>query len=354
MVLVVSGSHAAEPRISFTMDQLKSMQVDPLRFSLGAVSADGSTLVGVEKIKDPKLKAKGQVWKVQIFGLDFTGQNAKVRSIIVPTTQLEQLAVSPDGKWALGLSDFGTRFIAINLVEASARIVFQNKANEPGFRAQPEVIWWERGKFHVPGYYYEKDQTVECDAIASVDLQGNGLAALQKVRDISVLHRQTAGFALQQWQSSDQVYFGLVKPDNKMHLVAALGDQMLPVDAAMGYGGLAVGQDRVIYAARWDKKTTGVVLHDVAMNRKWRIGDGSKLYNYLYMSADGSTVLVSNIDTATQKMTTWYAHEQDNFALHPVPGIDKVTPGTIRFSPGGEVIAFYSPKGLLIEKIPGR
>lgn len=191
------------------------------------------------------------------------------------------------------------------------------------------------------------------DAIASVDVQGSGLSAIQSVRAIDGLRKRTAGFAVQQWFSSEQSYFAMLDAaERKMRLLATVGDDTLPIDAALGYGGIAVGQDRVIYAARWDKASAGVVVCDLGSKKRWKIGDAGKLYNYLYMSADGSTILVSHLDLSTGKMSTWYGREADNFTLRPVPGIEGVAPGTIRFSPSGNALAFYNEKGLLFQELP--
>ncbi len=352
-LLGASPMHAAgEPRIVLTMAGLKSLKINFETFQLAVVSKDGNTLIGTEKIRDPKLKAKGQVWKLHVFHLDWAAQKATLSTIPALTTSLEQMAISPDGKWALLLGDRGTRFVAVDLTKNMPRVVFRNERGKPGFRSQPEVAWWEKGKFHTPGYFYDAAQAVTGDAVASIDAGGDGLAAITKVRDIDKLYRQTRGFAVQQWYSSEQSYFALVKPDQKMHLVAAMGEDMLPIESALGYGGMAVGQDRVVYAARWDKNTVGVVVQDIGMKKKWRIGDASKLYNYLYMSDDGGTVLVSHLDVAAQAMTTWFGREAESWKLRPVPGIEAAKPGTIRFSSGGEVYAFYNLDGLLIGRLP--
>lgn len=340
-------------KIFLSMAQMKALTIDPVSFSLGVVSKDGNTALCVEKIRDPRRKARGEVWKLQVFHLDWTAQKPTLETILLPTSQIEQLAVSPDGKWALGIAEFGTRFISVDVANKKARVLFRNEKGKPGFRSQPEVAWFENGKFHTLGYFYDDTQTVTEDVVAAIDVTGNGLEAIQKVRNINKLHARTAGFAVQEWYHSDQSWFGMVWPDKKMHLMAAVGDELQPVEVALGYGGIAVGQDRVIYAARFDKKTFGVYIYDLATRKKTQLGDPSRLYNYLYMSEDGNTVLVTWFDTAKRLMTTWYGRESEHYALHPVPGIDRAKPGTIRFSPGGEVAAFYNPDGVLFTRLPG-
>ncbi len=317
------------------------------------LSHDGNVLLATEKQPDPKLKAQGKVWMLHVFHIDWNAHNVSMKTMYVPTTNFDQSALAPDSRHVLAICDAGTEFIAIDLKHMTARIIFKNRVGVAGFRSYPEVLWYQNKAFHVVGYYYDAKGFAHGDSIAAVDLDGTGVSAFKQVRDIHYQAKKTRSFCIGQWYSDNEAYFGGVEPSDKMmHLNAWIGNTPMPVDIALGYGGMAVGQDRVFYLARYTRTKYGAVVYDTSERKRWQIGDGKTIYAYPYMSDDGSTILVSHFNFQNHTMTVWYGREQDNFHLIPVPGLVNVRPGTIRFAKNGRVLVFYNDDGLRFIRIP--
>lgn len=350
--VALSGVARASTRVSAA--DLLSMGIHNDAFKISVLSRDGSLLLGVEKETNPHLKAKGQVWKLHALRLDASGK-ATCRTLVLPTSALEQEAVSADGKTALLISDRGTRFIAVDLDTMTARVLFKHETGKPGFRATLEVMWWQSGRFYTPGYFYDDNEVVTSDAIASIDAAGSGMDAITQARDIGAINQRVNGFRIQEWFSSDEAYFGVPSTeDKKVHLMALEGNDFKPLDAALAYGSMAVGQGHVIYAARYDKNSAAVVVADVLAQRKWHVGDPTKTYGFLYMSGDGSRIVMALPDFANKTMSWLWGEEKDSYALHPLTGLEKTPPGTLRLSPDGQVAVFHNEDGLQIVRLPNR
>lgn len=313
---------------------------------LSNVSSDGSVVVFTDKERDPQLIAKGQVWRLRVFRFPTGSAKAKLTTIPMPTTDLSQVAISADGARALAVSDKGTRFIGVDLVKGEAQVIFRLTSGAPSFRVMPEVVWFEKGRFHTIGYFMDADQISTGDAIVAVDVPGRGFSAIHKVRDISPLLKVFKGFQQVLWHATDQVYFiGHGRRDDPLQLVSVFGDKPTVLASAERYSNLAAGDNRVVYVAKNGDKGT-MAVYDSATAKRWDIDMAGKDLEYTYMSADGKTLLASTFDVKAGRMTTFYAQEADGYVLRPVPGMTDLQMGTQRFSENGRVIWMYGSRGL--------
>src|SRR5687767_13593583 len=98
VLLAAAAPAVAADRIQLSQAQLKAMDVDPQKVALGAFSDDGSVLVCFEKERDPKRIARGQVYTLRVLRIDWNSGKVTADSMSVPTTELEQLALSPDNR----------------------------------------------------------------------------------------------------------------------------------------------------------------------------------------------------------------------------------------------------------------
>jgi len=346
--LVLMPSLLLAQDLKIDVAALKGGGINPQTLQIGDLSRDGTVLLCSEKATDPKLKAKGQVFRLVVFQLDFPKKSFTARAVWLPQTDVQQLALSEDGKQILVFGDAGTTFTVVDMATLKPKTFYKGSRGKPGFRSYPPVVWLEKGKFHTVGYFYEADQTVTREAVVAIDPEKGGLEAFTEVRDIAKLNRAVENYRLGQWYSSEQAYFAGYLPDKSTTLYSVGSDGILKVlDKAKAFEGIAVAQDRVIYAARQDPSTLRVYLQDLAYNKKWTIGDGRRPLKYLYLSDDGSVLLTSEIDYSNGRITTWWASENDNFSLKPVPSLQGVKAGSIRFSGNGRVIAFINEDGLL-------
>ena len=140
---------------------------------------------------------------------------------------------------------------------------------------------------------------------------------------------------------------------NSLYAYSGDADHMQLIDSTRLLDSMAVGQDRVFYAAHDANNAKRLVIADVATNEKFKVGDGKSNYTYTYLASDGKTILASVLDLEkSRRMSTWYGHEADGFALHPMPGMTDVSPGTIRMAHSGKVLAQYNLQGVSFRKIP--
>ncbi|NDD27000.1 MAG: hypothetical protein EB084_01880 [Proteobacteria bacterium] len=340
--------------IFVSSEELVKMGVDLREFAPGAVSNDETMMIGHQKITDAKEIAKGHVYKLFIFKLDLASKKVTADAVFLPLPSLENYAWTADSKTVVCMGGFGTRFVAVDIATRQVRTVFAHAKGQPGFRATSMVFFLEKGRIHAPGYFYDKEQMTTSQAVAAIDPSKSGLDAFENVLDISTLFRTTLGWAMEVWYATDQAYYVLGAKNDK-RLYAFTGDQKslkLLDRAAYRVDLVAAGAGRAVACMRESRDVGRTVVFDVAANKKWTIGEPKKVYLYPYMSRDGATLLVSTIDLAGRKMTTWYAHDTDAWGLHPMPGLSDVWPGVIRFSRKGGLLAFFNKDGLAIKPIP--
>lgn len=349
-------AHAA-PRpaadVEVTPEALYRLGIRSSRLAIGVVSDDGRVVVCYEKERDPKVIAQGKVYRLHLFNVDWAKGTYTHDALWVPVTRFEQLAITPDNRWILVVGESGWKFVGVDVAARKVHVIASHQPDTAGFRTNPLVTWVQDGRIHTVGYFIDEKEVVTGDAVVSIDPAATGEGAFHKVRDITALVRRTNNFRNAEWFAADQAYFAGYEPDKKIHLYAYVGkDNLVPLEAALGYDGMAVGQDRIVYAARRGPVSGNVVVADVATGKRWSVGESTRPYRYLYMSRDGKTILTSIFEHAAGTMTTWYAREADDFKLHPLPQVQKAPPGTMRFSPGGEVFLFFNNKGLHICRVP--
>lgn len=333
--------------ITVSPQDLRELGIRSHALRLSNVSEDGHVTVLIEKERDARLKAQGRVWMLRVFRFEAGSRRPHLSTILLPTTDLQMVWISPDGNRGLAVSDEGTRLIGIDLKAGTAHIVFKHTKGEPSFRVMPALVWFEKGRFHTVGYFMGPDERMLAESVVAVDDQGRGYFAIHPVRNITGLLRLRS-FRECLWHATDQVYFTGQTHAGPFILGAWYGTKDLKVTAvekADAYGALAAADNRVTYPARNGTKHAFVVA-DLAINKKWQLGDGSTDYEYPYMSADGKTVLASTFDLRRGRMSTFYATEDGNFVLHPVPGMHDLPIGTIRFAGNGRIIVLYNQDGL--------
>ena len=343
---------AAGPGISVSPPELTSMGMRTRAIRLSNVSADGNVVVFTDKERDPQLIAKGQVWRLRVFRFTPGSAKPKLTTILMPTADLSQVAISPDGSKALCISDRGTRFIGADLTKGDAQVVFKFKRGEPSFRVMPEVAWFEKGHFHTIGYFMDADEVSTSDAIVSIDVPGRGFGAIHKVRDITTFLKPFKGLQQALWHSAEQAYFvGHGRPETPYMLVSCFGEKSVVVTTAERYTNLAAGENRVVYGAKTGT-SYALSVYDTPKAKRWTIDTAGRDLEYTYMSADGKTVVASTFDVKAGKMSTFYAHEADGFKGHPVVGLADLPMGTQRLSADGRVLWMYGPRGLNQYLIP--
>lgn len=338
--------------------ELVKLGADLSEFAPGGVSNDESMLLGHQKILDPKEIAKGHNYKLFIFKIDRVAKKVTARTVFLPFASLEQYAWSADDKTVICIGGWGTHIMAVDVATGGLRTIFKHEKGQPGFRVKPPVTWLEKGKVHMPGYFYDNQQVMTGQWIVAVDPSRSGIDALEKVLDISTLMDNTLGWSASIWFSSAQGYFVSGTENNKVRTIGLFsftGNQdklNLLETCKYRFDLAAVGQDRVLGVMRDAENEGRAVIIDQVMNKRWRVGDPKKVYLYPYMSRDGATILLSTFELASSRMSTFYAHEGDAWSLHPVPGMTNIFPGVIRFSRKGGLLVFFNKDGMHLKQVP--
>lgn len=349
--MVMGRAVAAEPTISLTSDALAKIGIKCENFSLGGMSQDGSTVVCWEREANPRSIARGKVVRLVVFRIDWATTKFTTSSVWVPCTTLDQMSVSPDGRWALCVTETGMRIVAVDLQKGSAHIVAGFQKGKAGFRVHPYLAWPENGKFVAVGYFYDENSNVKTESLVSVDPAGTSLDAVQQVRDITELNKKTYGNKVGAWFSSTMAYFAGYTPDKALHLYAWMGGDLVDMDKASGYR-LMPGKDRVLYVADRQGSPEIVVQEVPSMKKAVVAVPAGKQLSYPLMSTDGSTILLSYIDFQGRRISTYFGREKDRWRLNPVPALQSATPGTLRLSPNGDSVAHLSRKGLTFLRLP--
>ncbi len=357
-VCLTASAQAATPvpHINLTNAQLRKFGIDPMRMQLGVVSRDGNTLVCYEKEQKVEEIAEGKVFWLHIFHIDWKTGQVTVKSLVAPgITRLENIEMTPDQHWLVVMGDFGARFCSVDLTNDTTHVLLEDRADQPGYRSIPSIFWLDGQKrICTLGYFFDKQGFSQGDSVVSINPQGQGLTAFTREADVTKLLNAIVHYRTAFWFSTNQAYFGIYRPDRQVHLFLYDGtDTLKHIDHGMSIDSIAPGRDRVVYAVTDPDGNRRVMLHDDATGKTKQINPRSmQNLRYLYMSRDGSVLLASDLGFASHQMTTWYAREESDWNLQVVPGIDKTAPGTIRFSPGGEVLAFFNRKGLHLIRLP--
>lgn len=343
---------AAEPSVTLGVDALAMMGIKCENLSLGGISQDGTQFVCWERESDPKTIAQGKVVRLAVFRVDWKTQKASTPQFIwLPCTFLDQMTISPDGRWALCVTQKGMRLVAVDLQKGTAHVVAGFEKGKPGFRVQPYVAWAENGRFMAVGYFYDEAGNVKTEALVSVDPEGTSLEAVKQVRDLTKLNKQTKNCKVGAWLSSGMAYFAGYR-NKVLHLYAWAGSNLVEIDKAAGSYLVMPGKDRILYIA--DRKgTPEIVVQDFPSLHKTTVAaQPGKPLSYPLMSVDGSTILLSHVDGNGRRISTFFGRDENRWRLQPVPALQGATPGTLRLSPGGTAVAQLSRKGMILVQLP--
>jgi hypothetical protein len=346
----------SEDKIAVSRAELKRLGVNPQEVTFGLVSEDGTLGVASNKETRAREIAKGKIQWIHFFKLDWATHKTTCRSVCLPLAFLDNYTLHPDGKTLIVVGGHGTKVLAVDSDTLTYRTVYEYKPGQVGFRINPVVLWPEKDTVCTRGYALTKNQEAGAPCVVSIDPKATGINAFKvqlNARNLFVKYKE---LGTEIWYSSHQAYVSLHGSGanfNSLYMYNGDANHLQLVDSTRLFDSMAVGRDRVFYAAHDANNAKRLVVADVATNEKFKVGDGKSNYTYTYLSSDGKTILASLLDLEKGRhMTTWYGHEADGFALHPMPGMTDVSPGTIRMARSGKVLAQYNIEGVAFRKIP--
>ncbi len=342
------GATLAPPPVLLSPSGFRQKGLEMRAFSMITMSYDGSFLVGLERVADVRLKLRGIACELRV--LHYASAHlVRVDTILLPTTAFEQLALSSDGRTALVIGEGGSKFILVNLVKCTARVIWTHRRGVPGFRCD-QVAWWFNGAFYMVGYLHDSESRMVYNGIVRLNLARSGPAMFERALDLTPLERRFRAFCFQLFVDPAQCFFGCMPRMGQVDIYAGTSP-IQKIASVVAVGGVAASHNRLLYAARLNGGQRDVILKDVETHQIWHLGRDNLPFNYLFLSLDGKTAVITLMNFRNNTMSYFYARQAQGFKLRPVPALQNVRPGTLRLAGNGSACTFFNPDGLLYVRL---
>jgi len=348
-LLLLAPAHATATTI-LTPAQLVARGIDPMMFSMVTFSEDGNMLLGIERTKDLKLKVQGISHLLRIFQFR-AGKLVRLDTVPLPTSAFEQLSLNPPGSKAVVIGEGGSKFIEVDLSARTARVFWTHKRGTAGFRSEM-VAWWYNGVCYLLGYLHDTQDNVIFDGVVRLNPSNRGHEIFEAGLDKRPVQRALGALLFEMYVNEREAFFGVTRRSDLVEVYHYLNGKLTKLDEALAIGGIASAPSRILYAARYVNGRRDLVLRDMALKKTWHLGKDNLPYNYLFLSGDGKTAVLTLMDFRNNTMSYFYARESDGFKVKPLAPLQDVKPGTLRLASGGRVFAYYGPSGLIYGTIP--
>lgn len=339
----------AEPiSVRLSAAQLREKGINTFTFRPVAFTSNGLTLIGQEKTP-PAERAKGKIYRVWLLTFGVEGALREAKSLDVDLPSLEALALTPDEKSVLVAGQAGATFLRVPLDGSPATPVMEHKHGQPGFRGNPSFLRPIPGDVLTIGYFYDKDDFAGDNLLATINPSRQGQAAFTGGADIQKAEKDVPGFYMSMY-TGPRSGFQAGRQTGQYQLYYWNGTEARKIDEGEKLGSFWGAGDRVCYVVY---RPTGAqaMLYDAATGKQTVLGEKGS-YAYPFLSDDGRTAVVCQLDLTQAKMDVYYAKESDNWQLKPVSKLQKMKMGAIRLSPNGRFMAFYNGDFLHFVELP--
>ncbi len=333
--------------------KLRGMGIFTTGFRLVTFSRDNSMLLCTEKPRFVE-KMKGITYKLWVFYLDSSGKLIKSKAIPLTIPSALQTEFTPDERKAVIITDAGATYIVVDLSTGKVENLMVHVKGKPGFRGYPPILWRQDGTLLTTGYFYDKDDYAGNDTIATVDVTKRGVDAFTPGLNVAEIHHKAGRVHFGKWTGVDRGFIGVDIPGGGQVLKYWSQDKgFREVSRTSGmFLSLWAEGDRAVVALQEGDGINKAVLYDVARGRSWVLGTSRDPYGYCFLSKDGTTAIACKLDLPHAKMSVYYAKEDNEFKLEPVPELQDTRIGTLRVAPDGSRLAHFSAAGLSIVALP--
>ncbi len=361
-VFVFGLTTANATTIRITQPKLKALKISILRFGIMNISQNGNIVTAYEKVSDTKMKQKGTVYKLWVF--DFSGKtrdSVKISEVLLPCTALQNAALTHDGKTCLITAERGSKFIKVDIPTKKATVLFEHKKGQEGFRCDTGVIQtYPDGKIGASGYFYDKKDQIICKAIAYVDPTKTGYSIFQKTFDTTKFENVIGNNAdYVEWVDAGKCFWvGKMKKSNDPKIAEKYkfkeGNKVLCyydrgkttiLDEAPYFIHFSAGKDKIIYTVsekaleRKEGEFTTYAnpkTYVIDINKKRvQVNQNDRLYQYLTMSKNGSTAIMSDLSLKSTTVSYYYGKAVNNFQMRPIHEQARVSLNQLRLSEYG-------------------
>ena len=337
-----------------TAAELKRNGIDSKEFKPVSFSPDGKSILGVMYNGKEGID-QGKKYSMAVLNIDNKLAINRVRLYDINIPFIEQVSYTPDGKAVVFTSRSGATFQKLDLATGKVSTILEHKAGQPGFRCYPLVIAIYNDQLIVNGFFYDKDDYAERNAIAILDPNKTGVEAFTKIAEVQKAQnkaRRDANMHIENLISSKYAFFADDLGGNVEYSVWDVNDKDLNLktfDKGYRSVGLWSFNDRLLYSLQRSKTSFDLMLYDANTNKKVEIAVGQQTpYRNLFLSQDGTTAIFSEFNKSGNRTRTFYARENEGWQVKPVEGYHELGYGLQRLSNDGKRMFLFTDKGMRI------
>lgn len=334
--------------IRLTAGQLREKGINTFSFRPVCFTSNGLTLLGQDKAPAEE-RAQGKVNRIWLLEFGVEGKVRDIHPLFLDIPSVEALALTPDDRTAVVAGQAGATFLRLPLDGSPVSVLMEHKHGEPGFRGNPSYLRPIPGDILTMGYFYDQEDYAGDTLLATLNASQQGRAAFTGGADIQKAQKSVPGFYASNYTGPSSGFMA-AHDGPQYQLYWWDGGNPRKIDEGDKLGSFWATGQRVCYVVY---RTTGcqAMFYDAATDKQVVLGPKGS-YSYPFLSDDGSTAVVCQLDLTQAKMDVYYARESDNWQLKPVTGLQKVKMGAIRLSPNGRFMVFYNGDFLHFTELP--
>lgn len=318
-------------------------------FTIVNFSPDNRTILGYEAAEAEEV-ARGITYKLFLLQLRSDGAVSGVRRYDLDIPSFENAAVTPDGGSVVLITSSGATYKVLDLATGRVRTLMEHRPRTPGFRADPTILWQAGQKLLTLGYFYDEEDYGGVNVIAELDPTKTGVDAFCQTAEIEPVERSMKGLAFHAYTDQRTGFFGVRDARGQKFYRWVAGSPPVLFDEAVSFTGFQAAGDRVAYAADRGNGRHELVLYDGSAGTKRVLGTSDAPLRYVFLSADGSTVVANLIDDP--RMRVLAASDRNGWKMVPAPDFPRARVGTIRLTSDGKRMLLYNEDGLQIVDLP--
>ena len=342
-----------------TPKDLKQQGIDTETFFPACFAPDGRSIAGYF-VGSSKDIAEGKKYTIAVLDLDSKNKVTNTRLYKVNVPFFEQMTFTPDSQDLIFTSRAGATFQKLHLATGEVTVLMEHKNGEPGFRCYPLVLAIYGDKVMATGYFYDKDNYGERNALAFIDPNKTGVEAFTKIAEIQKAQNKShKGYTFYHENLTSPNYAFLVDSNDAKvdYRVWKVGDDTLKLKAFdSGVEDLTMwgSGDRLLYSVKKGDKAHDLVVYDASNDTKYELATGTETpYMSAFLSNDGTTALFSTLNKKGDRSRSFYARESEGWQIKPIKGYHERQRGLQRISPDGKRMFLYTEKGINVFDIVG-
>ena len=335
---------------------LRRLGVNPSKLQPIAFSHDDKILAAFDRATFEE-KKEGVFYHLWFFEIERNGTFGEAHSVPITLKNFQQGEFTPDDSQFVIIGNRGTTFQSVDLDSFEIVDLMIPRWGQPGFRADPAVLWTEAGKLFVIGRPYDEHRFVETRTVATLRPQAAPAEMFERNLDIGTLEQGIERLGYATYLTDTSAFFGQRYPELTI-MSFWDGENVSEFDRAWKYTSFWSNAGRLLYSTRRGQgMESELTLYDSEGDSKTILASDDKDYRYLFLSRDGRTALTSQVSDTPGRLMSWYARESEGWELKPVvvnsSGEPRTLPaGWMRLSSSGDLMAHIGANGISLFNLP--